>query len=392
MKNLFERSILTTLVDRLAEPRGKIQILSGARQVGKTTLAIQALDRLDQPHLHIIAESGFNDYWIDQQWAIARALSKEHPEGAILVIDEIQKIKNWSERVKRLWDEDTLHSKPLKVLLLGSSSLLLQKGLTESMTGRYEVIHVPHWSFAECSDAFGMSLDEYLYFGGYPGAVIYRHDEDRFLSYLQDSIIEPVVTRDILSQFIVHKPALLRQLFYLGTLYSGQIISYSKLVGQLQDAGNTTTLAHYITLLNQAEVLSGLYKFANAHARQRQSPPKFQVYNTALMTAVHNVSFSAMLNNPELKGRFVESAIGTHLLAEPRAEIFYWREDNHEVDFVVKLKEKLIAIEVKSGQSFTQLSGIDAFAKQFHPTNMLLIGTGGIPLDTFLKRPLSDFL
>lgn len=392
MSALFERTMLKTLVQRLLEPRDKIQILSGARQVGKTTIAIQALKKLSQPCVHVIAESGFTTHWIDQQWALARARSLEHPNGAVLVIDEIQKINNWSERVKRLWDEDAITAKPLKVLLLGSSSLLLHRGLTESMAGRYEVIPVPHWSFAECHSAFDMSLDEYLYFGGYPGAVIYRNDENRFLSYMQDAIIEPVVTRDILSQFIVHKPALLRQLFHLGCLYSGQILAYNKIVGQLQDAGNTTTLAHYLTLLDQAGVLTGLPKFANAQVRRRQSPPKFQVYNTALMTSVHNIGFAATLNNPELKGRLIESAIGATLLMDPESEVFYWRENNKEVDFIVKRKEKLISIEVKSGTSTPNLSGMTSFENQFHPTNMLLIGAGGIPIDMFLKTPLSQFI
>lgn len=388
----FERPILQTLVDRLKEPRQKIQILSGPRQVGKTTLSVQALKKITQPYLHVIAESGFEVSWLDQQWAIARSLSHEHPNGAILVIDEIQKINNWSERVKRLWDEDTVSGKLLKVVLLGSSSLLLHRGLTESMAGRYEVIPIPHWSFSECQTAFDVSLDEYLYFGGYPGALIYRHDEDRFLSYIQDAIIEPVVTRDILSQFIIHKPALLRELFRLGCEYSGQILSYNKMIGQMQDAGNTTTLAHYLKLLDQAGVLKGIDKFASEKVRQRQSSPKLQVYNTALMTGIRNIGFKSTMKDPELKGRLVESTIGTNLLMDPKSEVFYWRENNNEVDFVVKIKGKLIAIEVKSGMKAKSLPGLEAFHKNFSPDGMLLVGTGGIPLDVFLTTPIIQFL
>ncbi len=392
MNPTFERPILKVLVKRLIEPRGKMQILSGARQVGKTTLSTQALLKLSQPYIQMVAESGFTVNWIDQQWALARARALEHPQGVILVIDEIQKIENWSERVKRLWDEDTIKARPLKVLLLGSSSLLLSRGLTESMAGRYEIIHVPHWSFAECQDAFDLSLDEYLYFGAYPGALVYRHDEDRFLAYMQDSIIEPVVSRDILSQFIVHKPALLRQLFHLGCMYSGQILSYNKMLGQMQDCGNTTTLAHYLELLEKAGVLRGLAKFSNEKIRQRQSSPKFQVYNTALMTSVYHSGFIATMNNPEFKGRLVESAIGASLLMDSKMEIFYWRENNQEVDFIVKIKEKLVAIEVKSGSSIKRLSGMTTFAKHFSPNSILLVGTGGIPLDVFLKTPLAQFI
>ena len=249
--NTYERPILKTLLERLYEARNKIQILSGARQVGKTTLVVQAFKKINQPYIYVIAESGFSMNWIDQQWAAARALTHNHPEGAILIIDEIQKIENWSERVKHLWDEDTVKDRTLKVVLLGSSSLLLHKGLSESMLGRYEILHIPHWSYLECKAAFDMSLDEFIYFGGYPGALVFRHDEDRFLSYMQDAIIEPIIARDILSQFIIHKPALLRSLFSLGCYYSGQILSFNKMLGQLQDAGNTTTLAHYLTLFKQ---------------------------------------------------------------------------------------------------------------------------------------------
>ena len=316
----------------------------------------------------------------------------EYPAGAILVIDEIQKIANWSERVKRLWDEDTTQEKALKVVLLGSSSLLLHRGLTESMVGRYEVIHIPHWSFSECHAAFDLSLDEFIYFGAYPGSLIYRHDEDRFLSYIQDAIIEPVVTRDILSQFVVHKPALLRNLFYLGCEYSGQILSFNKMIGQMQDAGNTTTLAHYLTLLDQAGVLMGLNKFSLANIQQRKSSPKLQVYNNALMSGVLKAGFKQTMQDRELKGRLVESVIGSHLINDSKNEVYYWREDNKEVDFVVKVKGKLIAIEVKSGRKVMALPGLDIFRQKFSPESLLLVGTGGIDLETFLKTPLEHFV
>jgi predicted AAA+ superfamily ATPase len=388
---MFERPLLHSLLERLSEPRQKIQILSGARQVGKTTLSLQALKKINSPHLYAIAESGFNVNWIDQQWAMARALLHDHPQGVILIIDEVQKIENWSERVKRLWDEDTAQLRFLKVVLLGSSSLLLHRGLTESMAGRYEIISVPHWSFLECQTAFGVTFDEFIYFGSYPGSLTYIRDEDRFLSYIQESIIEPVVTRDILSQFIVHKPALLRELFRLGCEYSGQILSFNKMIGQMQDAGNTTTLAHYLTLLAQAGVLKGLDKFAAGRMRQRQSSPKLQVYNTSLMTAVMKVGFTQALQNPELKGRLIESAIGAHLLMNSKHEVYYWRENNKEVDFIVQAKGKTIAIEVKSGKKITALPGIESFSKNFPLDGQLLVGTGGIPFEMFLKTPLDHF-
>ena len=389
---IFERPILQMLIQRLQEPRQKMQILSGSRQVGKTTLSNQALKKITQPYLQVIAESGFTTTWLDQHWAHARSLAKENPEGAILVIDEIQKIDHWSERVKRLWDEDTIAGTPVKVVLLGSSSLLLHRGLSESMAGRYELIHIPHWSFSECRDAFGISLDEYLYFGGYPGALIYRDDEDRFLAYMQDAIIEPIVARDILSQCVVRKPALLQQLFRLGCTYSGQILSYNKMLGQMHDAGNSTTLAHYLTLLDQAGVLKGIDKFSNEKIRQRQSSPKLQVYNTSLMTSVSRAGFVSTMENPEMKGRLVESAVGSSLLMDTKLEVFYWRENNREVDFVVRTKGKLVAIEVKSGMTVKTLPGLESFHKSFPPHSTLLVGANGIPLETFLTTPFSHFL
>lgn len=388
----FERPISKTLIARMKEPRHKMQILIGARQVGKTTLTIHALKTIGQPYIYVIAESGYTVNWLDQQWSAARALSAQNSADVILVIDEIQKIENWSERIKRLWDEDTTQNKRLKVVLLGSLSLLLHRGLSESMAGRFEIIPVPHWSFAECQEAFGVTIDEYLYFGAYPGALTYIRDEERFLAYMQDSIIEPVITRDILSQCIVHKPALLRQLFHLGCNYSGQILSYNKMLGQMQDAGNTTTLSHYLTLFEQTGVLCGLHKFCGQEIRLRQSSPKLQVYNTALMTGSNHKNFETILNDSKIKGRFVESAVGASLLMDTKSQVYYWRENNYEVDFVVKSKGKLIAIEVKSAEKFEKLDGMEVFTKNYHPDCKILIGGNGISLELFLKTPLNDFL
>ncbi|MES2214650.1 MAG: AAA family ATPase [Pseudomonadota bacterium] len=388
----FERPILKKITARLSENTFRIQILLGARQVGKTTLIHQAIKKIDFPSHYVIAEGGMNTQWIEQQWGYVRAQSNDSSKGALLVIDEIQKIENWSERVKRLFDEDRIKQKNVKVVLLGSSSLLLQKGLSESMAGRFEVIPVPHWSFDECQQAFDMTLDEFTYFGGYPGALPLRFDEERFFSYIHDAIVEPVVSRDILSQCIIHKPALLRELFRLGSEYSGQILSYNKMLGQLQDAGNTTTLAHYLNLLEQSYVIKGLHKFTNELVRQRQSPPKFQVFNTALQTNVHKKGFKNAMSDYEYRGRLVESAVGAYLLSIPHIDVAYWREDNQEVDFIASIKGKKIAIEVKSGKKITSLSGLDSFHKKFKADIKLLVGTGGIPIDIFLKTPIEQFL
>ena len=301
----------------MSEPRKFIQVLAGPRQVGKTTLARQLMKAFPSECHYASADSlgTGNQQWIVQQWEIARLkLSANKSKTCLLILDEVQKVQGWSDVVKSLWDEDSIKQIALKVIILGSSPLLVQRGLTESLAGRFEINHIRHWSFTEMRDAFEITLDEYIYFGGYPGAAVLLANEDRWQSYLQESLIETTISRDILLMTQVNKPALLRQLFYLGCNYSGQILSYQKMVGQLQDAGNTTTLAHYLELLSGAGMLSGISKYAGAEVRRRGSSPKFQVMNMALMSALANQSFAQVRADPEQWGRWVESAIGAHLI------------------------------------------------------------------------------
>ena len=201
--------------------------------------------------------------WIAQQWDGARHMAERaEPEGALLVLDEIQKAPNWAETVKRLWDEDTRSGRQLKVVLSGSAQLLIGRGLTESLAGRFELLHLPHWSFFEMRAAFGWSLDRFLFYGAYPGAAPLARQTARWSRYIRDSLIETTIARDVLLLSRVDKPALLRRLFELGCAYSGRILSYTKMLGQLQDAGNTTTLAHYLDLLAGAGMLAGLQKYS----------------------------------------------------------------------------------------------------------------------------------
>lgn len=375
---------------RLHEPRRFIQVLAGARQTGKTTTARQALEAVSLPsHYASADEPALRDrVWLEQQWDLGRLRAKRAADGeALLVLDEIQKITGWSEVVKRLWDEDTAAGVGLKVVLLGSSPLLVQRGLGESLAGRFEILHVPHWSYAEMREAFGFGLEQFLYFGGYPGAAPLIEDRERWARYIIDSLIETMLSRDVLLLSRVDKPALLRRLFQLGCEYSGQILSYQKMVGQLQDAGNTTTLAHYLQLLAGAGMVTGLPKFAGQKVRQRASSPKLQVLNTALLTAQSSQSLEVAQEDREFWGRLTESAVGAHLLntaVGADVEVFYWRERNREVDFVLREGRTLVAIEVKSGRRKATLSGMDAFAKAFKPTRKLLVGAGGIDLEEFL--------
>lgn len=391
---MYKRPIFSTLHTRLTEPRRFMQVLAGPRQVGKTMLVQQVLASIKLPSHYASADEPTLQArtWIEQQWELGRFRSKD---SAVLVLDEIQKIPGWSEVVKRLWDEDTRTGTPLKVVILGSSPLLIQKGLTESLAGRFEMIQVTHWSFAEMQDAFGFTVDQYIYFGGYPGAAGLISDEKRWIRYIIDSLVETTISRDILLMTRVDKPALLRRLFLLGCEYSGQILSYQKMLGQLQDAGNTTTLAHYLELLSGAGMLTGIPKFAGKRILQRASSPKFQVLNTALMSVQSNRSFKAARTDLDFWGRLVESAIGAHLLnstAGTGIEVFYWRERSREVDFILRHGDWVTAIEVKSGKSKTVLPGIGDFSRAFAPQKKLLVGGQGIPIEDFLKAPAAEWI
>lgn len=390
----FQRPHGAELARRLREPRRFIQVVAGPRQVGKTTMVQQVTAGMDVPVRYASAdEPTLRDAaWIGAQWEAARAAS---PGGGILVLDEVHKATGWAEAVKRLWDEDTRARRSLKVVLLGSAPLLVQRGLGESLAGRFEILHLPHWSLAEMRAAFGFSTEEYLYFGGYPGAAPLAGEPDRWRRYILDSLVETTIARDVLLLTRVDKPALLRRLFDLGCRHSGQVLSYTKMLGQLQAAGNTTTLAHYLDLLAGAGMLTGLPKYAARAVRQRGSIPKLLVMNTALMTATAGLSPAEAREDREFHGRLVESAVGAHLVnaaAGGLDEVFYWRERNHEVDFVVRVGRRVVAIEVKSGRRRDTLPGLGAFAQAFRPTRMLLVGADGIALDEFLSRPVEHWV
>ena len=347
---LYHRSQVGTLCERLAEVPERLIVLSGPRQTGKTTIARQALrlislggrylaaDEPDPPGLRVpsaVAEPAVPVFplvqvrdaaWLVRSWQEAR-IEAEQSGGFVLVLDEIQKIGGWSETVKGLWDADRARGCPLRVVILGSAPLLMQSGLSESLAGRFELIRVSHWSFREMVEAFDFDLDRYLYFGGYPGAARFVQDEGRWRSYVLDSLVEPNIERDILAMTRVDKPALLKQLFELGAAYSGQILSYNNMLGQLQDAGNTITLARYLDLLCHAGLLAGLQKYSSRPLRRRASSPKLNVINTALMTACSGYSFGQAMADRTFWGRLVESAAGAHLLntKTPDIGLHYWR-------------------------------------------------------------------
>lgn len=387
---MFQRAYLEKLTTRVNEPRKFIQVLMGPRQVGKTTLIQQLIAQTQLAYIFESADAvaASDQVWIASLWEKARLqFSNSDEKEFLLIIDEIQKIDNWSEIVKKLWDEDTKNNINLKVILLGSSRLLLQQGLTESLAGRFESTYISHWNFSEMETAFGFTPEQYVWFGAYPGSVSLINDEERWKNYVNNSLIETSISKDILMLTRIDKPALMKRLFELGCLYSGQILSYTKVLGQLQDAGNTTTLSNYLELLDTAGLLAGIEKYAADIIRKRSSSPKFQVHNNALISSQRNEFFGEIFNKKEEWGRMVESAIGSHLVNSGLThhfKVYYWRHRNDEVDFVLEKRGKLIALEVKSNDK-NSLSGLNAFKKSFNPDKTLLIGDKGISWQEFLK-------
>lgn len=392
------------LKERILEQRKFIQVVAGPRQVGKSTLVLQVLKQLSISYSYETADAvDANDTdWIHRVWEAARTtMMLQGVQEYLLVVDEVQKIENWSEAVKREWDSDTRNTVNLKLVLLGSSRLLLRKGLTESLAGRYELIRMPHWSYSEMRNAFGFSLDEYIYYGGYPGSAHLIHDERRWRKYIKASLVEPAIQKDVIMTSNIYKPALMEQLFELGCSYSAEILSLTKLMGQLQDAGNVTTLASYLKILDECALITALYKYANDEARKRSSIPKYQVYNNALLTAYKGRGYSVDRTDTKVWGRWVESAVGTHLLNmadELDYDIYYWREPSRsktdadkKVDFIISCGGELTAIEVKSGRRGMN-SGLPAFASAFHPKRSLVVGTGGVSLEVFLGCDLRKLL
>ena len=393
-----KRPIFQALMKRLQEPRAHLQVLLGPRQVGKTTLALQVADAIDKPTHYISADlATLQDLsWLRQQWEIARQ-KIQGEKGALLIIDEVQKIASWSEMIKSLWDMDTRNKSNLSVLILGSSPWLMQKGLAESLAGRFEIIPATHWSFGEMKRIFNWSLERYLYFGGYPGSasLVDEADSSRWIGYINDSLIETTISRDILLMTQINKPALLRRLFQLACCYSGQILSYNKMLGELHEAGNTTTLAHYADLLSGVGLIGNLQKYASQRVRQRGSSPKFCVYNTALMTAQSNMHYRQAQENHQFWGRLVESSVGAYLLNSSRGkqiEVFYWREGDKEVDFVLKCGSSLTAIEVKSRPESFRRSGMDSFISSFKPSRIFIVGEEGFSLEEFFHTPITELL
>lgn len=391
----FTRAIVPALAAACRRRPTLIQVIAGPRQVGKSTAAEQLVGLLGWPHVWAAADRPLppGPEWIETQWALARTVEPPRGQKVLLVLDEVQKVTGWSEVVKRLWDEENRNKGSVLPILLGSSALLVQKGLTESLSGRFFLHRCPHWSWPECRAAFRWSLRQWLYFGGYPGAAPLSREEPAWKRYIADSLIETVLARDVLQLQRIAKPALLRHLFALAAAYPAQILSYNKMLGQLQDAGNTTTLASYLHLLETAYLVSGLEIFSRGKIRQRASSPKLILWNNALVSALSLLSRRQALADGAWWGRLVENAVGGHLLnglQGPEWNISYWRDGDLEVDFVVAHGARIWALEVKSGRP-AKADGLAEFRKRYPQAKTWLLGAGGIALEEFFRRPAEEW-
>lgn len=412
----FRREQYDTLMQRLRERPRTLILVSGPRQAGKTTLIRQALADIDVQARYVAvdvadAPPGPTDagtdgaetlpsspprardhQWLARIWEQAQQQARQSERGYVLALDEIQVIPDWSAAVKGLWDADRLEGLPLHVVIAGSAPLLMQQGLTESLAGRFERIRLPHWSFGEMAAAFGFDLPTYLYFGGYPGAAALVREQHRWRDYIKGALVEPNIERDVLAMERVDKPALLKQLFELGAEHSGQLLPFRRMLGQLQDAGNTTTLARYLTLLEQAGLVAGLQNYRGSVLRRRASPPKLNVLNTALMAALSDYTFEEAKADRTYWGRLVESAIGAHLLntREGTVQVHYWRDGTAEVDFVLQKGRRLVGIEVKSGRSRGP-KGLARFQETFKDAHTMVAGPDGVPIDEFLSVPADQW-
>ena len=387
----FERPIVAEIVAALERQPALLQVVVGPRQVGKSTAAAQVEQCLGWPSLTASADAPLPHppEWVETQWRLARAKAASTRQHVLLILDEIQKVAGWSEVVKRLWDEESRTNGRVRVLLLGSSALLVQRGLTESLAGRFYLHRCLHWSWPECAQAFGWNLDRWIYFGGYPGAAALADDETVWKRYVTDSLIETVLARDVVQMQTITKPALLRHLFALAAQFPAQIFSYNKMLGQLNDAGNTVTLAGYLRLLETAFLASGLELYSKGQGRKRGSSPKLILWNNALVTATSLKAFDQTFADGSWWGRLVENAVGAHLLNHLQGSpwsVAYWRDADAEVDFVVSHGAQIWALEVKSGRG-GKVSGLTAFRQRYPKAKAWLVGTTGIPLADFFSRP-----
>ena len=418
----YERPQVRRMIQLVeGSPTMRIVAITGPRQTGKTTIAVRACQLLgesgyscwyvamDDPTPAAFPSPGPLDameavpvgavpdeQWLVEVWESARRAARRAERGLVLVLDEIHLVPRWSGIVKGLWDGDRRSGCPLHVVILGSAPWRMLTGLNESLSGRFDALPTTHWSLWEMAKAFNLTVDEYLFFGGYPGALSDGSGTGRLAAWrdhIARAIVAPAIDRDIVGLTRVTKPAVMRQLMDLAPQYSGQLMSYNKLLGQLRDAGNTATVARYLDLLSDAGLVTGLSRYTPAPHLGRASSPKLNVLNTALMTAPSGYTLEEARADRSYWGRLVESAVGAHLFntRATATRLHFWRVPPHEVDFVVARGPHLLGIEVKHGKS-RRPSGLHAFADRFRDARTVVVGRGGIPLNEFLSLSAEEWL
>ena len=395
---MYKRAQLSVLESRMAESRRTIHVVMGPRQVGKSTMIDQFVEHTSDPYSLFSADGvgKTNTDWISEKWYEVRTKMMLYGENEhILIIDEIQKIAGWSETVKKEWDQDTRDKRNLKVILLGSSRLLIQKGLEESLEGRYETLKMGYWEWEEMREAFGFTMEQFIYFGGFPGLAPYINDEDRWRKMMEDSIISPILNRDILDIEEIRNPSLLRQVFEIGSMYSSQEISLNKMQGVV-NSGTVPTISSYLRILDETMLVKPLYKYDNSTIKTRNSVPKMQAYNNAFRNSYCQHTFEEAVMNKVEWGRQVESAVGAYLAGRSvfdGFQLLFWRDEKkNECDYVLKKGESLIAIEVKSGHA-DNIEGYLAFKNRFgrNIVNSFIVGPEGLPLEDFFKLNIPSF-
>lgn len=386
---MYERPEFRLLSDRLQEPRKFIQLVVGPRQIGKTTTVKQVLEVPEMPSVYASADTacGNEEEWLTLIWEKAREEARRSSKGCVLAIDEIQRIPDWTQAVKRHWDADAWNKVNVKVVLIGSARARYIVGLSESLMGRFEEIRMTHWTFTEMREAFGWTLEQYVYFGGYPTAAVAINDELSWKEAIRSAVVDRTLARDILEDVRIAKAALMNRTLAVASARSGEEMSHTKLLTELQGpVGNVMTLSSYLALFHQSGLLGTLEKYEGGKLRRRSSIPKFQVHNNALCAALGAETFSDVRNDADLWHKRVRSAVGAYLASlayRNGDELFYWRESDAEVDYVLHARSGVLAIQCEGGRRADK--GLEAFGRKFSPNATLIVGSGGMPLEMFLQ-------
>jgi predicted AAA+ superfamily ATPase len=368
---LSQEECRKTLEARLNEKApGKIQLLTGPRQVGKTDTLLKLAKKFHETAIYTAAdspESALPGYW-ERLWQ--SAFEMEKAKGvAILLIDEVQHLPDWSIRLKGEWDKVLREGLKIYLVASGSSSLHLGRGSKESLAGRIERLTITHWSAAMLKKAFKLPKNEAIIRivtrGSYPGSMVFYNDLQRWSAYIRDAIIDPAISHDIFSLTEVRRPALLKQVFALSAASPAQIVSLNKLQGQLQDKGALDTISHYLSLLEDSFLIAALDKHTAKPIRSRSAPPKLVVLNNALLAVMDQRGIPNKKNDPERFGNWVENAVLAFCWNSGQ-QVSYWRDDTYEVDGVIDGPWGSFAIEVKTSSFIERdLIGLLEFTRQY---------------------------